>query len=465
MLIIDKLSGDPLYMQIYQQLKDKITAGELREGSMLPPIRTLAITLMVAKNTVDSAYQQLSSEGYVLGKAGSGYKIQKIDIPVLASPADKQYDTKRIIRKMQPQDLITYDFQYGKLDFANFPLRIWRRLLNHVLLSEEIRGITEYNENKGDLSLRIEIMKYLHESRGVVCSPEQIILSSGAMSAVSLICKLFDTKTVAVEDPGFDSAKETFCNYGYQLKPVALTNEGIDLNELKPLKVNLLYTTPSHQFPTGVVMPVNKRLHLLDWAEQNNAYIIEDDYDSELRYNSRPIPSIQSLDQKDRVIYINSFSKALAPGLRMGFIVLPQVLLEKYQSRCHNHSCPVSWIEQKTMFHFMEQGHWNRLLNKISVSNKRKHDTLISTINNQMGIRTRIHGRNAGLHILLEVHNGMSEHQLIDAAKKVEVKVYPVSDYWLQTENYTNNMVLIGYSSLSEDEIIQGITRLSSAWF
>ncbi|WP_298940435.1 PLP-dependent aminotransferase family protein [uncultured Dysgonomonas sp.] len=465
MLIVDKHSCEPLYIQIYQQLKDKIISGELCEGNVLPPIRTLARTLMVARNTVDSAYQQLCSEGYIIGKVGSGYKVQKIDMPNMISPNAELLNFTNIVEEVQASDIVKYDFQYGKLDVANFPLRIWRRLLNHVLLSDEIGGITDYNEKKGDLALRIQIMKYLRESRGVVCRSEQIILCSGAMSAVSLICKLFDTKTVAVEEPSFDSAREIFINHGYRINPVTLTSDGIDLEQLKLLGEKLLYTTPSHQFPTGVVMPINKRLHLLDWANQNSAYIIEDDYDSELRYNSRPIPSIHSLDQNDRVIYINSFSKALAPGLRMGFIVLPQALLEKYQSNFSNYSCSIPWLEQKTMYHFMEQGHWNRFLNKILVSNKRKHDTLISTINSQMGKHTTIHGKNAGLHILLEVDNGMSEYELIEAASKVDVRVYPVSRYWINTQNYLNNMVLIGYSSLSENEIVEGIARLSSAWF
>jgi GntR family transcriptional regulator/MocR family aminotransferase len=467
MLVIDKHSDEPLYMQIYHQLKDKIISGELCEGSVLPPIRTLAGTLMVARNTVDSAYQQLSSEGYVLGKVGSGYKVQKIDLQNMLHPNTEPLVFTNAAEELQPPDAVKYDFQYGKLDIASFPLRIWRRLLNHILLSDEISGITDYNEKKGDLALRIQIMKYLSEARGVVCRSEQIILCSGAMPALSLACQLMcpDVKAVAVEDPGFDSAREIFINHNYGITPIGLESDGIDLGQLQISGTKMVYTTPSHQFPTGIVMPINKRLHLLEWAKQNDAYIIEDDYDSELRYNSRPIPSIHSLDQNGRVIYINSFSKALAPGLRMGFIVLPEELLKKYHSNFSNYNCSISWLEQKAMYHFMEQGHWNRLLNKISVSNKRKHDTLISTIHSQMGKHTKIYGKNAGLHILLEVDNGMPEQELIESANKVNVRVYPVSNYWINAQNYSNNMVLIGYSSLSEDEIVSGITQLSSAWF
>lgn len=471
MLILDKNSDMPLYMQIYHQLKDRIISGKLGEGSVLPPIRTMAKTLMVARNTVESAYQQLCSEGYVHGKMGSGYKVQKIEMKNVTKPHPNQTDYEKTaweqIHDQGASYIEQYNFQYGRLDISNFPLRIWRRLLNQVLLSDDIARITAYNEKKGDLDLRIQIMKYLDESRGVVCKPEQIILCSGAMSALSLACQLLmqDINIAAVEDPCYDSAREILINHGYDVIPIGLQDDGIHLEQLKAASAKMLYTTPSHQFPTGIVMPINKRLQLLEWADKNSAYIIEDDYDSELRYNSRPIPSIHSLDKKDRVIYINSFSKALAPGLRMGFIVLPEELLDKYQSNFSNYNCSIPWLEQKVMYHFIQQGHWNRLLNKISVTNKRKHDTLISTINDQMGERIKIYGKNAGLHILLEVDNGMSEKELIESAQKVDVKVYPVSNYWMNLQSYSNNMVLIGYSSLTEEEIVLGIKCLSSVWF
>ena len=212
-------------------------------------------------------------------------------------------------------------------------------------------------------------------------------------------------------------------------------------------------------------MPINKRLNLIEWAEKNDAYIIEDDYDSELRYNSRPIPSIHSLDKKGRVIYLNSFSKTFAPGLRMGFFVLPESLLENYQSKFSRYDCPVSWLEQRAMCKFIQQGHWNRHLNKSCLSNKKKHDTLISSIHELMKDRVRIYGKNAGLHILLEVNNGMTEKELIESAKKVDVKVYSVSEYWINLQSYSDNMVLIGFGSLSEEEITAGIKLLASAWF
>lgn len=468
MLILDKNADTPLYMQIYNQLKAQIIAGDLEVGNVLPSIRTLAKTLLVARNTVESAYQQLCSEGYVHSKVGSGYRVQKIEVKhdIKANRLDKTALQEQI-HEQGVSHIARYNFQYGRLDISNFPLRIWRRLLNQTLLSDDIACITAYNERKGNLELRIQIMKYLAESRGVVCKPEQIILCPGAMSCLRLICQLLmqDIEIAAVEDPCYDTARQILSNHGYHVVPIELQNDGIHIEHLAASNAKILYTTPSHQFPTGIVMPINKRLKLLEWADKNNAYIIEDDYDSELRYNSRPIPSIHSLDKKGRVIYINSFSKALAPGLRMGFLVLPEALLDMYQSNFSKYNCSVPWLDQKVMYHFMEQGHWYRFLNKVSISFKKKHDALISTINEEMGKCVKIHGNNAGLHILLEVNNGMSEKELIKSAMEAGIKVYPVSNCWINLQNYSNNMVLIGFSSLSEEEIILGIRQLSSVWF
>lgn len=472
MLVLDKNIDKPLYMQIYDQLRDKIISGEIEEGSMLPSIRTLAKTMLVSRNTVESAYQQLYSEGYVESKVGSGYKVQKIEVKNKCNSFNNDYkfcekDFQKQIHEQGVSKTTKYNFQYGRLDISYFPLRTWRKLINKALLSNENGSITAYNERKGDFELRLQIMKYLLESRGVECNPEQIILCPGAMSSLSLVCQLLinDSVIAGVEDPCYDTAREVFKNHGYQVVPIQLEKDGIKLSELENSHVKILYITPSHQFPTGVVMPINKRLNLLEWAEKNNAYIIEDDYDSELRYNSRPIPSIHSLDRKGRVIYINSFSKSLAPGIRMGFLVLPEELLQKYQCNFSKYNCSVPWLEQRAMCDFMKEGHWSRFLNRICLINKRKHDTLISTIKEQMGTNVKIYGENAGLHILLQVDNGMTEKELIQAAKEVNVKIYPVSNYWCNLQKYSNNMVIIGFSSLSEEEIISGIRLLKSAWF
>jgi len=489
MLIIDKESKETLYEQIYRQLREQIILGTIPENSMLPSTRNLAKRLQVSRNTVESAYQQLYSEGYITSRAGSGYKVERIDSSLLRHSTKSENSLKyhqiqdihdsEVSRKMNGYDIpheineqgICHKeriaFQYGRLRFSDFPSRIFRKLLNQILLSSDIDLISSYNNRNGELELRIEIMKYLYESRGVKCAPEQVILCSGIPYCISLIGQLFMgyTTNIALEEPCYDTVRTVFLNHGFHIDPVIVEKEGINLDRLSSSSARAVYVTPSHQFPMGGAMPVSKRLELIEWAVNNDAYIIEDDYDSELRYNSRPIPSLQSLDGNGRVIYINTFSKSFAPGLRLSFLVLPPELLKEYQLRFNRYNCPVPLLEQKLMYLFMKEGHWSRHLRKICASNKRRHDTLVNTINDVFGDRVVIHGKNAGLHILLEVRNSLTERELIEKADTVGVTVYPVSCYYADLKNYASDKVLIGFGSLEEEEIVEGIHLLKGAWF
>lgn len=471
MITVDKERNIPIYLQIYNQIKEQIISGQLEEGSALLSTRNLARTLQVSRNTVESAYQQLCSEGYISSKACSGYIVQKVEGNLFYdSSSQRKQSLTEMLKEFHEQGLqvpARYNFQYGRLNLENFPLTTWKKMINRVLSSDENGCLCAYNDRLGEADLRVEIMKYLYHSRGVICKPEQIVLCSGTLSCLSLICQLFiaDERKIAVEEPCYDSARVLFHNHGFSILPIELEEDGLDVEKLNQFSAKLMYTTPSHQFPTGTAMPINKRLKLIEWAEKNDAYIIEDDYDSELRYNSRPIPSMSSLDHKGRVIYINTFSKSFAPALRMSFMVLPLNLLEKYKLNFSKYNCNVPWLEQKAMCLYMQEGHWERHLRKICLLNKRKHDALVNAVNQYMKDRVKIHGKNAGLHILLEVHNQLSEKELIEKAASVNVTVYPVSNHWMNRENYTNNMVLMGFSGLSETEIAEGVRRLESIWF
>ena len=471
MLVLDKNSGHPLYMQIYYYYREQIATGIIEGGTILPPIRSLANDLQVSRNTVESAYQQLSSEGYVSSKMCSGFKVREIESDLYHKYITVSRGAGKAPLEMPHEQGVVkerkYNFQYGRLSITDFPLHTWRKLVNQALTSENVDCMAAYNDRKGLQDLRLEIMRYLFDSRGVVCRPDQIILCSGTLSCLNLVSELLmnEIKTVAVEEPSYDSARTVFINHGLGIIPLRLQEDGIDMDALEETSARLLYLTPSHQFPYGCVTKINKRLNLLEWADNNDAYIIEDDYDSELRYNSRPIPSMQSLDKKGRVIYLNTFSKAFAPGLRTSFIVLPQTLLERYHSVMNKYNCGVPWLEQAVLCEFMRQGYWNRHLRKVCLSNKKKHDILVETINGLMGEKVKIYGKNGGLHILLEVKNGLCEKELIEKASHAGVTVYPVSNYFSNPMNYSDNMVLIGYSGLSEEDIIDGIKLLNSAWF
>lgn len=467
MIVLDNDSRNPLYMQIYEELKKEIISGHLEEGSKLISTRNLAATLSVSRNTVESAYLQLCSEGYISSKAGSGFIVEKLDRAIISKLKKQDYEkNKNIESKIKEDTNYKYNFQYGNLSSSDFPLRLWKNLSNKCLTSLTAEDIMSYNSNKGELDLQIEIMKYLNKSRGVYCNPEQIVLSSGIGHSLSLLCQLLrsDSNQIAMEDPGYDGARNIFNNNGYNVIPITIEEDGINIQELENSTASIVYITPSHQFPTGSVMPISKRLKLLDWAVRKNGVIIEDDYDSELRYNSRPIPSIQGIDNKESVVYIGTFSKSLSPSLRVGYIVLPESLARKYDKFFSKYHASISLFQQNIIQQFMHLGYWESHLRKICISNKRKHDILIHTINELMGDKVIIHGKNAGLHILLEINNGLREGELISKAKEYGVKVYPVSTFWIRLDKYTNNMILLGFGGMSESEIVQGIKLLTNAW-
>jgi GntR family transcriptional regulator/MocR family aminotransferase len=461
----------PIYQQIYEQLKEKIMAGTFKEGDRLTSTRVFAKNFCVARNTVENAYSQLCLEGYVLNKPGSGFIVQSMNDHLLSSMQqndlvhESQYDGLEKSSFEEPE-VYLYDFQYGNLDIP-FPYSLWRRFTTEVLLSFDAQRINSYNDKQGELDLRIEIMKYLQEARAVSCTPDQIVLCCGTQYALDVICKLFsdDGRKLAMEEPGYNGARTVFENNGFEIVPIPIQSDGISISDLERSSVKLTYITPSHQFPTGVVMPIQNRLHLLHWATQQNGIIIEDDYDSELRYHARPIPSLQSLDTSGRVIYIGTFSKSLSPGLRMGYMILPKWLLPKYHTMFARYSSSIPWLEQKIVSLYMAGGHWERHIRKVCLYNKKKHDVMLKTITQLMGDKIIIQGNNAGLHILLQFVNGEKQNWLIDKAREYKVKVYPTSPFWHTKENASENTLLLGFSMLNEKEIVDGLILLNKAWF
>ena len=487
MIYINNASKMPIYQQIYEQLKEEIITGTLKEGNRLTSTRVLAKNLCVARNTVENAYSQLCLEGYVLNKPGSGFIVQNINDDLLSYPNisfNKSRTSAPLHRKNADHQSLSgeqetfssthdesavykYNFQYGNLDNAAFPYSLWRRFTVEALSSIDAHKINFYNDKQGELDLRIEIMKYLQESRGVSCIPDQIVLCCGIQYALDLVCKLFpaDSRKLAMEEPGYDGARSVFENNGFEIIPILVKSDGMSIYELERSSSRLTYITPSHQFPSGVVMTIQNRIHLLHWATQKDGIIIEDDYDSEFRYYARPIPALQSIDNNGRVIYIGTFSKALSPGLRMSYMILPKWLLPKYHTIFAGYYSTIPWLQQKIVSLYMAGGHWERHIRKVCLSNKKKHDILIQIITQLMGDKVIIHGNNAGLHIVLEFVNGEKQKWLIEKAREYQVKVYSTSPFWYIKGNCSENSILMGFSMLSEKEIVDGITLLNKAWF
>lgn len=467
MIILSASSGTPLYMQIYYQIKNEIDSGELPAGYKLPSTRQLATDLSVGRNTVENAYLQLTVEGYLENKPRSGYIVQKIyKLNTVKYNTYTKLNNTNDSNENANKNNYLYDFQYGSLSPSDFPINLWKKLSNKALNELTIEDFTMYGNKNGVLGLRNEISSYLRRSRGVFCDPAQIIICAGTEQSLSLLSILLKVQfqEIAIEEPGYSVSKEVFEKIGFRIIPIELENDGLNVNELGNSSAKIVYVTPSHQFPNGAVMSISKRHQLLNWANKNNGIIIEDDYDSELRYNSKPIPSISSIDTSSNVIYLGTFSKILSPSLRISYMVLPKRLVHLYNDIYSSHQSSVSVVQQKTLELFMNPENWERHLHKMCASNKKRHDTLIQNIQVKLGDCVIIHGENAGLHVVLESTNGLSEKEMIEKAKQNNVLVYPISRFWYNVKKYSNNMVLLGFGSISESQIIDGISNLSAAW-
>ncbi|MBH5318452.1 PLP-dependent aminotransferase family protein [Paenibacillus sp. GSMTC-2017] len=464
-VLLKRESSVPLYSQLYHYIKKEILSGKLAAETRLPSIRSLSNHLHISRNTVDLAYQQLLAEGYVQSRPRSGLYINDLELESL--PSSQFIRNKWLDSGVKSNSAIRYDFRYGDVDAEHFPLATWRKLSNQSLHQNE-QSLFSYGDPLGEPQLRLEIAHYLHSSRGVNCSPDQIMVGAGIQYLIGVLSGLLGdvSNGIAMENPGYDGVRTIFEHKGINIHSIPLESDGLNIHKLYESKSRIVYITPSHQFPYGMVMPLSKRMQLLKWAADQNGIIIEDDYDSEFRYVGKPIPSLQSLDTHDRTVYLGTFSKCLLPSLRIAYMVLPQTLLDFHSKQDYRlYDQTVSRFHQKTLELFMKNGHWEAHIRKMRNVYRQKQFTLISLIQKMMGSQVTIIGQDAGLHILLRIHNGMDEDQLIATAEEEGVKVYPVSPFWAQRAQADKSMVQIGFGGLSNEDIIEGVNCLHCAWF
>jgi len=464
MSIINKKRRQPLHDKIYTQIKSQILIGELPPTTKLLSIKNLSIELSVSRNTVEYAYQQLHAEGYIYSKPRSGYYVSLLDPEYIASPrSHKDTDSEKFTEN---QKSYSFDFHPAFLSPDNFPVNLWRRLYIDCL-KEDRKQLASYSHRQGDFELRWEIQKYLARSRGVSCDPEQIVVCSGLQDSLSIIAPILRENhcLFGMEDPGHFIPKSVFHNHSFAISPILVNSEGLDIDCLQKTNCTVVYVTPSHQFPLGYVMPVANRLKLIDWAETVRGVIIEDDYDSELRYLGKPIPALQGLHPQGNIVYVGTFSKVLSPALRVSYMVLPYRLLTIYHKLFSEYSTNVSLIEQRTLYKFMQQGYWERHLRKTRIIYKKKHDALIQSIHHHFGDQVNIIGQGAGLHVVLElVNNSLNEGELINRAQERDVHLFPLSKTYLNN-NGENAQIMLGFGSMSSNEIDQGVKLLYQAWY
>ena len=455
---------EPLYEQIYSYIRSEIRKGQLLPGERLPSTRSLSAFLEVSRSTVDLAYEQLVSEGYLEAVPWKGYYVCRIEGLYSLSPERGPVRERRAAES----SLWDYDLTPNGIDLEHFPYEIWRRLTRNVLLDDR-KELFQLGDPKGEWELREAISRYLHQARGVLCRPEQVILGAGNDYLLLLLAAVLGTgRSVAMESPTYEHAYRIFRQLGFPLTAVPMDAQGMDVERLSASGADIAYVMPSHQYPLGVVMPIKRRLELLKWAsEKADRYLIEDDYDSEFRYKGKPIPALQGSDRDGRVIYLGTFSKSIAPAIRISYLVLPQPLLSQTEEKLACFSSTVSRIDQMVLNQFIREGHFERHLNRMRRIYGRKHDIFLEKLKELSGV-IKITGENAGVHLLAEFQNGMSEEEALQKARNERVRVYPLSEYRTESsgtgERREKAAVLLGYATLTEEELSEAAARLTRAW-
>jgi GntR family transcriptional regulator / MocR family aminotransferase len=465
--------GEPLFRQVYRGLRQAILASTFRAGDRLPSTREMADELGISRTVVLLAYDQLVAEGFATGRRGSGTYVAeglggnrptRLETPTrlrlsrygsaaaeVATSVDFPGRRSRRLR---------YDFEYGgRGDVETFPFEMWRRILLRHVRNAPIREL-DYAGAAGSLALREAISVHVRRSRAVSCDSSQVIIVNGSQQALDLVARVLIERGdhVAIEDPQYQGAREIFRSAGARLQLVPVDREGLNPDKL-PKRACLAFVTPSHQFPTGAILPLARRLALLEWARHKNAVIVEDDYDGEFHYEGQPLESLQGLDGEGRVIYIGTFSRTVFSALRIGYLIAPKSLVPAFTSAkwlCDRHTAT---LEQETLAEFIATGMYERHLRRIRRRNAANRGALLGAVEEYLGGHVQLSGEGAGTHVVLWPRGRAAEKSVIEKAAAAGVGIYGISGYFLTPTARTGFM--LGYSHMKEHEIREGIGRLS----
>jgi len=463
--------GEPLFRQVYRGMRQAMLSGAARAGDRLPSTRDLAEQLGISRTVVLLAYEQLLAEGFIAGRGGSGtyvaeglagnvgrgqrrqarLRLSRFGNAVSGSMAT--VDTP-LPRAVAPR----YNFIYGRSDLETFPFALWRRLL----LRQARKGSTrqfDYGSALGNPELRAAICTHLRRSRAVVCDPSEVIVVNGSQQALDLVMRVLvePGDAVAIEDPHYDGIREALRVAGARLRPVPVDREGLDVRRL-PEDAGMVFVTPSHQFPTGAILPLERRLALLKWARRRNAVIVEDDYDGEFHYAGRPLESLQGLDREGRIVYIGTFSRTVFPALRIGYLIAPASLVPaltaaKWLSDLHS-----ATLEQQTLAEFIASGMYERHLRRLRRRNTARRAALLEAVGKYLGDRVEVTGEGAGAQVVLWPQKRVSEEAVVAAAAEKGVGIYGIAHCY--TKKPARPGFLLGYARLTEREIWEGVRLL-----
>jgi GntR family transcriptional regulator/MocR family aminotransferase len=465
-------TGEPFFRQIYKGMRQAILTGALPAGNRLPSTRDLAEQLGVSRTVVLLAYNQLLDEGFAAGRGGSGTfvpeglgrsapkrqrraaKLRLSRYGYAAAEAGESVDSPR------PSPLpVRYDFAFGRSAIDSFPLEYWRRTLLRHVRQAPVRAF-EYGQAAGSLVLREAICAHLGRSRAVVCDPSEVIVVNGSQQAIDLVARVLVERgdRVAIEDPQYNGAREVLRAAGAQLLPVPVDCDGLNPAKL-PKQAGLVFVTPSHQFPTGAILPLARRIALLDWARRKNSIIVENDHDGEFRYEGRPVESLQGLDTEGRIVYLGTFSRAIFPALRIGYLIVPKSLAPTFIAAKWLNDLHSPTLEQEALAEFINSGMYERHLRRLRRRNAARRAALLDAVHRYLGNRVEVTGDGSGAHIVLWPVKQVSESAIIAQAASRGVGVYGISHCYLTKPSRTG--FIIGYSRMNEEPIREGIRLLS----
>ena len=453
-----------LYEYLYTCIKDDILTFRLAPDEKLPSKRALAKHLDISTITVESAYGQLMAEGYIYSVPKSGFFVSHI-----ASAAEFKEDTNKTDceENKEKNDDFFADFVKNNAASDNFPFATWTKLMRETM-SDERKKLMVSSPSQGIYELRKAIADYLFQFRGMKISADRIIIGAGTEYLYSLIIQLLGrSKRYALENPGYRKIHHIYKANEVECVHVPLDHQGIDINMLEKSKADVLHISPSHHFPTGIVTPVSRRYELLSWASKSaDRYIIEDDYDSEFRLLGKPIPSLQSIDVLEKVIYINTFSKSLTPTIRISYMVLPEALMKKYNEKLSFYSCTVANFEQYTLASFIKKGYFEKHINRMRNFYRTQRDYLMQTIKSHpLYERVTITEENSGLHFLLNVKTTLGDDELIKKARESGINISCLGQYYADKNNGREHTLIINYSGIEQKRMKESVDRLFEAIF
>lgn len=449
---IDKEIKQSLSQQICNAIKSYILQGILKPEEKLPSSRELASYLNVSRNIVIESYEQMIAEGYLYSKNGSGtyicegLKMQRLQV--------SEKEDSQIIRKKQCRDIIS--FRTGIPDLKAIPIGKWAQMYHQICYDVKSYDM-DYQDSIGDYEFRVQLSLYLNRARGTSAYPDNIIITNGAAQSFNLLCQLIPKDSYAlVENPVSSGILHTLKSNNVNVQPIELDEHGMITEELPVIPPKLIFTTPSHQFPTGVILPARRRIELIKYAKHHDAYIVEDDYDSEFRFEVNPIQAMQYLDP-ERVIYVGTFSKTLMPALRIGYMILPKALFEQVRKAKYMNDIYSPILEQKALAKFIETGAFDHHIITMRKLYLKKRNYLIDCLRNTFGSKVRITGADAGLHFIVTFNSIVFTHNLIIELEKSGVEICTLSKYCLKSSSLNKSSLVFGYGNTKIEDMEKGV--------